>query len=191
MSNDVYLKSYRGHCLGTSMEIQYALQAFGISQYIVPLDLNGDFTKTRHLEYLEERKQLERKNRTPLTVHPTIPATVTSANFTDDDCGDNHNSNDNRDQTIISPKPDDVLLGKGKQFQSHPGNLYLTELVEKHRVGYTNSQTQIEKTCIIQLIVKLVQERNGRFLQRDNKKQIWVELPTQAAWTRVGRRFRK
>ena len=168
--------------VGTQLEVQYSLQGFGISRDILPIDANGDFSRTRHLEYLQQLRQ--RENAKPEAMHH--PSTVS-------DDADKACSSRKEDSPfgIAIPDSNDVLLGKGKQYQSHPGNISLTKMVESHKAEYVHAQSQIEKTCIIQLIVKLVQERRGRFLQRDNKKQYWVELPTEEAWTRVGRRFRK
>ena len=169
-------------CLGTQLEVQYSLQGFGISREFLPVDANGDFTRTRHLEYLHQLRQRENAKRASIH-HPPSSS---------DDFGKKYaNRKEDRPFGITTPDPNDVLLGKGKQYQGRAGNMYLSELVEKHKKEYVHAQSQIEKTCIIQLIVKLIQERRGRFLLRDNKKQYWVELPTEEAWTRVGRRFRK
>ena len=59
-----------------------------------------------------------------------------------------------------------VLLGRGKLFQEYPGNVRLFQLVEKYRPAYTTAESNFEKASINQLIVKLVRDGHGRFLEK-------------------------
>lgn len=92
---------------------------------------------------------------------------------------------------IKTPSPNDVLLGRGRYCQSHHGTIEFNKLVEKYRLQYQIAQTHIEKTTINQLIVQIIHEKNGRFLQRDKGSGLWREVPKEIAWERVGRRYRK
>ena len=68
--------------LGTDMEVQYELQAFGISKEDFPLDENGNLRVDRHLEYLEHCRQQEPKHQqqpAPNSV-PSSTATVVGDN---------------------------------------------------------------------------------------------------------------
>jgi hypothetical protein len=46
---------------------------------------------------------------------------------------------------IILPGPYDVLFGRGKSFQEHPGNMRYRQLVESHMEMY-EAANKIEKT---------------------------------------------
>ena len=84
-----------------------------------------------------------------------------------------------------------MLLGRGKTIQEHPGNIQLTKYVEKYRTQYSAAQFNVDKSCIIQLIVKLIHEQDGRFLQFDKKAGGWIEVTDEVAWHKVSRRYRK
>ena len=126
--------------------------------------------------------------------------------------GDESNGQEKR---ILKPGPNDVLLGRGKQYQDHSGNVQLVKLVERYRRRYHASTSNIDKTCINQLIVQMIHEKNGRFLERDksaeaatgttpppkrgrgdnknasNEDSFWVEVSNDKAWAKVSRYFRQ
>ena len=85
---------------------------------------------------------------------------------------------------------------------NHPGNVKLDELVSKYRTQYFASQSSIEKNAMAQAIMSMIHDKKGRFLQRATAKDItnanigknvnlWVQIPDEAAWSKVSRRFRK
>ena len=88
-----------------------------------------------------------------------------------------------------------VLLGRGKRCDTHEGNVQLQQLVDSYRKQYSSGAC--DKTAIIRVIVRLIQEKGGRFLElstsKSNQKTLcsWVEVPDEKAWSRVGRRYRK
>ena len=71
------------------------------------------------------------------------------------------------EKRIYKPGPDDVLLGRGKQYQDHSGNVQLVKLVERYRRSYHASTNNVDKTCINQLIVQMIHEKGGKFLERN------------------------
>ena len=122
-----------------------------------------------------ENNILSRDTETPADTHNAKSSSTTST----------------RDGIIQTPNANDVLLGRGKFCQSHHGTVEFNKLVEKYRMQYQTAQTHIEKTTINQLIVQIIHEKNGRFLQRDKASGQWKEVSIEIAWERVGRRYRK
>ena len=62
----------------------------------------------------------------------------------------------------------DCLLGRGRPFQSHPGNIRLSRVIEEHQAEFDNA-SKFEKTIITWRIVTLMKDQlNARFLERDD-----------------------
>lgn len=62
-----------------------------------------------------------------------------------------------------SVRPNDVLLGRGKVLADFSGNVKYRRLVDSYMSQYLESN-KMEKTCIAEVIVQVVQESLGRFL---------------------------
>ena len=193
------------------MEVQYRLQAFGIS---IPVDQNGNLKIKKNSEYIDSLIQRERglnvvvaanaRDGTPVAAGNESSSSTTSnrkeecATTTTTNNKGNSGSSikddgiDDESPLIETPNANDVLLQRGKIYQSHHGNVQLTKLVEKYRAQYNAAQRQIEKSTINQLIVQLIHESGGRFLMRDKEDTgKWKEVPNELAWERVARRYRK
>ena len=75
--------------------------------------------------------------------------------------------------TIVAATDLDVLLGRGKPSQRHPGNLQLSKLIEERQVEY-HSADKARKVELSWEIVKAVQyELGGRFLEKDETSGEW------------------
>ena len=63
----------------------------------------------------------------------------------------------------------DIICGRDKLSQTHPGNKRFRELVEAHRGRYKDCMYRNDKTCITDEILALAQSwrPGGRFLKRD------------------------
>lgn len=64
---------------------------------------------------------------------------------------------------IRVPNPEDILLGRGRPYQSHPGNKYMLQLIDSYRDKYQSSERR-EKHFIITEVLDIIQLRKGRFL---------------------------
>ena len=201
---------FRSH-FGAHLEVQYKLHAFGISVNDLPVDQNGNLRTDRNLEYIKQLKQRERDHKRKIreqrasaaakaaaaaaAASPTVISTnpESSISSTSDGVGDSGANNaGSRTGLIDHPRPNDVLLQRGKVYQSHHGNVELTKLVETYRQQYNTATSQIEKSTINQMIVQLVHESGGRFIMRDKQDPTkWKEVPIEIAWERVARRYRK
>ena len=91
----------------------------------------------------------------------------------------------------VVPQPNDVLFGRGRNVQDHPGNLRLHQLIENNRTRYEDAP-KWEKTVIASEIVAIIKEENGRFLKAvsgsGNKK--FIVQDSEAARDKVSHTFR-
>jgi hypothetical protein len=90
---------------------------------------------------------------------------------------------------IDDPTPVDVLLGRGKPVQSHPGNQWMLRIVDEHRARYLQAERK-DKHEIIEEIMRIIQECGGRFLTRVDYENYWIEVSHSIAYRKVGHAFR-
>jgi hypothetical protein len=142
---------------GTDMECIYKLMTFGIPSDALPISPSGEPKLQRILDWLHARRKQE-----------TGAGKDTS----------------NR---IVVPGTHDVLLGRGKPLQKHPGNLRYHHIIESFEDRY-ESAMKLEKTNIAKEIVQKIKDAKGRFLKQDSAG--WVEIDDAAARYKVSHTFR-
>ena len=86
------------------------------------------------------------------------------------------------------PKPNDILLGRGRPFQDYPGNQMMTKLINSYREQYDHATERLDKMFICLSVTKEVQERGSRFLQRTSLG--WEEVDQEKAEKKVIKAFR-
>mmetsp|Transcript_42937 Transcript_42937/g.103908 ORF Transcript_42937/g.103908 Transcript_42937/m.103908 type:complete len:289 (-) Transcript_42937:542-1408(-) len=83
----------------------------------------------------------------------------------------------------IQPTEYDVLFGRGKPFQDHPGNLRLHSIVNVYKPNYTQARRH-EKTAIAEDVVKIIKNDGkhvGRFLKQvDGKWEAVTDIDARA-----------
>jgi hypothetical protein len=89
---------------------------------------------------------------------------------------------------IDLPGHNDVLLGRGKPFNEHSGNVRLRRLVDLHKEEYKMARVG-EKHTITRKIVESVKSNSGRFLKRD-PDGWWVLVSDDEATEKVSHNFR-
>lgn len=146
-------------CEGTDMECQYQLMTFGISSRLLPVNQEGEINLTYHQEWLSNRRRLEASQ----------------------------SKDGNKLRRIHIPGPDDVLLGRGRLIQEHPGNVRFRFIVEEYRADY-EAVPKLEKTYIAGRIVERIINSGGRFLKEDGIG--WVEVEHATARAKVSHLFR-
>ena len=146
------------------------MNSFGIAAEYLPVDqATGEDLDNRwfHNEYLANRKELEDQ---------LIELRA--------------NGEDSR----IVPSSRDVLLGRGRPFQFHEGNLRLSVMIDQHRARYTEAgSTYGKKNVICDEIVELIQESGGRFLKHKNSSNPmdgWENVSQDVAREKVSHSFR-
>ena len=154
---------------GTNMEIKYNLMTFGLPMSAFSIDTNGKFDGTAHLRWMAAKRKAE--------------ALSQKAKQTNGD------KEDRLVPLIVVPNRNDVLLGRGKVIQEHPGNLRYRHLIESNRDRYENS-SKFEKTAVAEVIVRLIKEANGRFLKQGEDCTGWVEVDDSISRDKVAHAFR-
>ncbi len=88
---------------------------------------------------------------------------------------------------VGTPGQKDVLLGRGRAYYSHVGNLRLKKIVIE-RITMYEQAGHTEKQKVSAEIVKLIQSESGRFLRDDGVG--WVEVDDETATKKVSHGFR-
>lgn len=96
---------------------------------------------------------------------------------------------------ITQPTRFDVLLGRGKPYQGHAGNIRLHKVVDLYKPRYSQARRH-EKTEIAEEIVQFVKTPGGaskpagRFLKRVENEELWVEVSDSIARDKVSHALR-
>ena len=81
---------------------------------------------------------------------------------------------------IDNPRETDVLLGRGKPFQNHHGNLVLNSHLHEHRARYQRAR-KTEKRNIGRAILTEFQLRGVRFLKRVDESLTGTSSPVEGS----------
>jgi hypothetical protein len=84
------------------------------------------------------------------------------------------------------PTRNDVLTGKGKPIQHHPGNVHLRILVETYMEEY--KATKLSSKMVADKVFAMIKARPGRFLQKDSDGW-WRESSDADALDKVNKTF--
>lgn len=142
------------------------LQSFGIPVDAFPfLQPDGvDLDENVHQHYIQERRRVEQEHWRLSTLQEESSGLVSY------------------------PTKNDVLVGRGRPYQEFQGNLRYSLLIDMNLSKYLKATNRFEKTCVFMDIVKLIQENNGRFLQRNS--QGWEIVKDNVAREKVSHIFR-
>ena len=96
--------------------------------------------------------------------------------------------------SIMKPESKDVLCGKVKTYERHPGNQNFRVTISKWASRYTSAQTKSQKMKITAgLVVYMQTNFNSRFLKKsttNSGQEIWEEIPDKAARDKVSHALR-
>jgi hypothetical protein len=93
---------------------------------------------------------------------------------------------------ITMPADFDVVFGRGKPFQSHPGNQRLHQIVTLHKDQYQAAR-RYDKLAIAQQVVDSIKSGGktpGRFLRRVEGEDGWEIVPDDVAREKVAHALR-
>lgn len=91
--------------------------------------------------------------------------------------------------SILVPGIHDVLLGRGKGFYQHKGNIRFRHWIDSRSSEYDEASSSAEKKRITREVIKLVREGGGRFL-KDDRKCGWLSVTDEMARQKVAHVFR-
>jgi len=89
----------------------------------------------------------------------------------------------------IVPTDNDVLLGRGRPYQEHAGNVYLKALIVQWFDKY-NMSPRLGKMAVAEQLVHLIHLQNGRFIKKVTDDE-WEEVELPQAREKVSHGFRK
>jgi hypothetical protein len=90
-------------------------------------------------------------------------------------------------ERIVLPGSVDVLFGRGKPIQEHPGNLRYHYILDNYQDSYEGAK-KFEKQEISETVVRLVKKYHSRFLKQDGAG--WVTVDDTTARDKVSHGFR-
>ena len=90
---------------------------------------------------------------------------------------------------IDYPNPEDVLMGRGRPYQEYPGNAFLSTIFNARREEY-HQAGRFEKTVMSYDITKVIHDRGGRFIQRDETTGGWFVVAENVAREKISGGFR-
>ena len=74
---------------------------------------------------------------------------------------------------------------------SHPGNKQLHEIVQDFYDEYDNSNFESKTRIAEEIVVMMQEEHGGKFLKRDEKIGMWMEVTNVEARNKVSHSFRR
>jgi hypothetical protein len=90
---------------------------------------------------------------------------------------------------IDLPSRNDVILGRGKPCQDHPGNIQMRDLVDIHLDDYKSSKILGQKTALAEKIVASIKQSSCQFLKR-NADGWGLDVPNEEAVVKVLKTFK-
>ena len=95
------------------------------------------------------------------------------------------------EERITVARANDVVLGRGKSFQNHPGNQRLAKIVEEWNAEYQRANKQTKTTISKEIVGYVKNEMGGRFLQKDEENpEYWRIAADQEGRLKVAHAFR-
>jgi hypothetical protein len=86
----------------------------------------------------------------------------------------------------------DVVFGRGRGFQDHPGNQRMRDMIEKYKTQY-HSLKREGKRKLVESVYKEIKDGGGRFLKKLNgeyEEDIWVVVDRPIAFQKVSHTMR-
>lgn len=84
----------------------------------------------------------------------------------------------------VEPRAEDVVCGRGKALNRHPGNQLMHEVVKKYKYLYRDARNQEEKAKIANKVMSAIHNNGGRLLRLNDKGQ-WYELDYKVGMNKI------
>jgi hypothetical protein len=87
---------------------------------------------------------------------------------------------------IATPSPDDIILGRGRPYQSFSGNLRMLRIVGEHKERYETTRREDRRAYATNVLQLVLQDGAARFLKRvEGEEQYWEEVSQAVALDKV------
>jgi hypothetical protein len=93
---------------------------------------------------------------------------------------------------IATPSPNDIILGRGRPYQSFSGNLRMLRIVGEHKERYETTRREDRRAYATNVLQLVLQDGAARFLKRvEGEEQYWEEVSQAVALDKVHHALRK
>jgi hypothetical protein len=83
----------------------------------------------------------------------------------------------------------DVIFGRGKGYQNHPGNVRMRDIIEIYKIQY-HSLNRKKKRELLQAVYNEIIEDGARFLKKLDGEDAWVKVDADLALQKVSHTLR-
>jgi len=171
---------------GDDKELQGKLREYGIPIDYFPVDAKGHIRKGIGTAWFQMHVAKDRQdNWRPSSIKEILSSVASEG-------GDDKKEKTNETTgaiKIISLQEDDVVFGRGRPLQDHPGNVRFRKYLEKHRNDYENAPHYMKGKTAANFARALI-AKGVRFLELTNSFDF-VETDFDRAAKRVGNVFRE
>jgi hypothetical protein len=87
------------------------------------------------------------------------------------------------------PEPNDVLFGRGRGFQEHPGNQRMLEIIDKYRKTYKGQKRNKKQEFVVAVYEEITKD-GARFLKKNEEENLWVKVSIPLALEKVSHTLR-
>ncbi|CAJ1935472.1 unnamed protein product [Cylindrotheca closterium] len=177
---------------GSHAELQSELQIHGLPTRF-PIDTDGNLRK--HLLNVWFHVHLAREETEP---NPYL-ADLDSSTEDDEEIDDlpqeqeasvyEHIASMTSQSLVLKPTENDVLLGRGRSIQNHPGNIRFREIVDSYQDEYDRTPRNQRRNVSISVATRL--KANGtRFLEQRKDSRGWEESSFEKCELTIRQLFR-
>mmetsp|Transcript_9286 Transcript_9286/g.26510 ORF Transcript_9286/g.26510 Transcript_9286/m.26510 type:complete len:599 (-) Transcript_9286:96-1892(-) len=168
-------------------ESMYSLSSFGIDKRNFPLNDMGDVDapKLQHLLRLRQQSEQEQDRIVRQELIDAITASASAQHIPLDQILNG------TDMTLVVPNSKDVLMGRGRSFQNHVGNIRLSQIVqENYKAAHNQSTTEQRVALVEEVRLHIKQDVGGRFLKKTPNGLDWMLVSDEEEVKKVKNTFR-
>ena len=160
---------------------------YGIPSSIIPVADSGKMKTENHKKWLARRTAKDNHLKMALAAakygNDTSSSTLPVYGFSGTKYGF---------EGIDFPNPNDVLLGRGKPFRDHTGNVRLRHIVEQYREEYDSKEVPGQKAEMAEVVIKIIgnSEPAGRFLKLHPDHGWWIHASRDETIEKIRQSFR-
>ncbi|KAL3938971.1 MAG: hypothetical protein SGBAC_006229 [Bacillariaceae sp.] len=92
-------------------------------------------------------------------------------------------------ERVYKLRKKDIIFGRGRGFQNHPGNERMRDIIEKHKTKY-HSLNRDGKRKLVELVYEEITEGGARFLKKLDGESTWVVVDLPIALQKVSHTMR-
>ncbi len=162
--------------IGGHREVISSLQTFGIPTHGFPVSKDGEILRHLCSERWSKRRKLEQMKKQKAEAEQTSEDQTSKALVVQV-----------QPRRVGTPGQNDVLLGRGRLYYSHVGNLRLRYIITERSQAYDEAGSW-EKKIVCFEIVKRIKNKSGRFLREDCAG--WIEVDDETAMKKISHSFR-